>query len=180
MKLITYYQTGKIDVFDTATFTATDPFKRDGMNLITEFAIRFDLLEDKNSNEGLVVDVYWYDAKIHDKDNAVTSLDEKKNATLNNALLKASTRIRLISKRELEDVAKITLDGELVEWRQGGGSSTASSSSAKSCCISATDAARQSRSVPARSANSSRMPIRSCPMRSLPAGWACLRPSLRP
>lgn len=32
MKLITYYQTGKIDVFDTATFTATDPFKRDGMN----------------------------------------------------------------------------------------------------------------------------------------------------
>lgn len=120
MKLITYYQTGKIDVFDTATFTATDPFKRDGMNLITEFAIRFDLLEDKNSNEGLVVDVYWYDAKIHDKDNAVTSLDEKKNATLNNALLKASTRIRLISKRELEDVAKITLDGELVEWRQGG------------------------------------------------------------
>ena len=170
MKLITYYQTGKIDVFDTATFTATDPFKRDGMNLITEFAIRFDLLEDKNPNEGLVVDVYWYDAKIHDKDNAVTSLDEKKNATLNNALLKASTRIRLISKRELEDVAKITLDGELVE----------SSSSAKSCCISATDAARQSRSVPARSANSSRMPIRSCPMRSLPAGWACLRPSLRP
>ena len=81
---------------------------------------RFDLLEDKNSSEGLVVDVYWYDAKIHDKDNAVTSLDEKKNATLNNALLKASTRIRLISKRELEDVAKITLDGELVEWRQGG------------------------------------------------------------
>ena len=146
MKLTTYYQTGKIDVFDTATFTATDPFKRDGMNLITEFAIRFDLLEDKNSNEGLVVDVYWYDAKIHDKDNAVTSLDEKKNATLNNALLKASTRIRLISKRELEDVAKIT----------------------------------QSRSVPARSANSSRMPIRSCPMRSLPAGWVCLRPSLRP
>lgn len=53
MKLITYYQTGKIDVFDTATFTATDPFKRDGMNLITEFAIRFDLLEDKNSNEAL-------------------------------------------------------------------------------------------------------------------------------
>ena len=100
MKLITYYQTGKIDVFDTATFTATDPFKRDGLNLITEFAIRFDLLEDKSSNEGLVVDVYWYDAKIHDKDNAVTSLDEKKNATLNNALL--------------------TLDGELVEWRQGG------------------------------------------------------------
>lgn len=57
---------------------------------------------------------------VYDKDNAVTSLDEKKNATLNNALLKASTRIRLISKRELEDVAKITLDGELVEWRQGG------------------------------------------------------------
>ena len=28
MKLITYYQTGKIDVFDTATFTATAPFKR--------------------------------------------------------------------------------------------------------------------------------------------------------
>ena len=111
MKLITYYQTGKIDVFDTATFRATVPFMRDGMFLITEFAIRFDLLEDKNSNEGLVVDVYWYDAKIHDKDNAVTSLDEKKNATLNNALLKASTRIRLISKRELEDVAKITLDG---------------------------------------------------------------------
>ena len=27
MKLITYYQTGKIDVFDTATFTAT--MKRD-------------------------------------------------------------------------------------------------------------------------------------------------------
>lgn len=41
-------------------------------------------------------------------------------ADCNNALLKASTRIRLISKRELEDVAKITLDGELVEWRQGG------------------------------------------------------------
>lgn len=78
------------------------------------------LTEKQNSNEGLVVDVYWYDAKIHDKDNAVTSLNEKKNATLNNALLKASTRIRLISKRELEDVAKITLDGELVEWRQGG------------------------------------------------------------
>ncbi len=108
--------------------------------------------------------IYWYDAKIHDKDNAVTSLDEKKNATLNNALLKASTRIRLISKRELEDVAKITLDGELVEWRQGGELvNGVNRSSAKSCCISVTDAARQSRSVPARSANSSKMPIRSCP-----------------
>ena len=87
-------------------FTGPIPSRGTVRNPITEFAIRFDLLEDKNSNEGLVVDVYWYDAKIHDKDNAVTSLDEKKNATLNNALLKASTRIRLISKRELEDVAK--------------------------------------------------------------------------
>ena len=182
MKLITYYQTGKIDVFDTATFTATDPFKRDGMNLITEFAIRFDLLEDKNSNEGLVVDVYWYDAKIHDKDNAVTSLDEKKNATLNNALLKASTRIRLISKRELEDVAKITLDGELVEWRQGRRArqrrQVLQPSAAvfqqrtqrvnHGACLQDQPIHQECQSGAARS-------------RPLPAGWACrLRPSLRP
>ena len=57
MKLVTYYQTGKIDVFDTAALTAADPFRQDGLNLITEFAIRFALLEDKNSNEGLVVDL---------------------------------------------------------------------------------------------------------------------------
>ena len=81
-----------------------------------------------------------------------------------------------ISKNRFYKIRK-----ELVSWGFISIETTATSAGLRTvCCISVTDAARQSRSVPARSANSSKMPIRSCPMRSLPAGWVCLRPSLRP
>lgn len=111
MKVIVYYQSGLIDVFDSTNFTNSEPYSKDGCSVMTEFALRLDLLE----KEGLVVDVFTYDRDTDPNDPKVRI----GTTMVPYALRRNGNRLRLVSLVELKDIAKITLDGELVVWRQG-------------------------------------------------------------
>jgi len=113
MKITVYYQSGKIDEFDTQNFCAPEPFKAEGMNITTEFQLRLDLLQ----TEGLLLEIFWYDAHIS-SDSVSTSNDEV-GAKIPHALRTRGRRVRLVSLRELSDIAKIACNGELLVWRQG-------------------------------------------------------------
>lgn len=112
MKVTVYYQSGRIDEFDTKDFCANEPFKAEGVNIITEFQVRLDLLQQ----EGLLLEVFWYNAKASD---GVSSNNEEVGAKIPHALRMPGRRIRLVSQRELSDIAKINCNGELLVWRQG-------------------------------------------------------------
>lgn len=114
MQIVVYYQSGKLDVFSTDSFTANEPWARHGLNLATELTVRLDLLDD----EGLIVDMYWYDGS--DAGDAVETADDDTRTVIRHALRRQARRIRLVSQEELEHIAQITIDGELAVWRQGG------------------------------------------------------------
>lgn len=114
MQIIVYYQNGKLDVFSTDNFTANEPWAKQGLNLATELTVRLDLLDD----EGLIIDLYWYDGS--EAGNAVETPDDDTRTVIRHALRRQGRRIRLVSQEELEHIAQITIDGELAVWRQGG------------------------------------------------------------
>ena len=116
MKVVVYYQSGKIDVFDSTNFTLAEPFSRIGKNLMTEFTLRLDLLNE-GYEEGLFVDVFWYDLA---RTNTPIS-DDDTGAEIPLCNRQVGCRICLVSKNELQNIAKISLDGEMLVWRQGTG-----------------------------------------------------------
>lgn len=117
MKVAVYYQTGKITEFNTETFCSSEPFEGEGnggRNITTEFSLRFDLLEQ----EGLMLHIYWYNAII-DEQTARSKDESVSDQVIPHAGREAGRFVRLVSKDELKDIAKIEVDGEMVVWRQG-------------------------------------------------------------
>ena len=111
MLIKVFYRSGRLDAFDTVSFCTSKPFKRRGDNLLTEFQ----LLTDSETllSEGLILEVYWYDPCITD------STRRSGQYNLPHAARQAGNRIRLASRSEIEDIVLITVDGELMLWRQG-------------------------------------------------------------
>lgn len=117
MKVMVYYQSGKISEFSTETFCSNEPFKGEGQggcNITTESNLRFDLLE----TEGLMLQIYWHNTIIDQQ------TMRSKDPTVSDRAIPHAGRepgrfIRLVSKDELSDIAKIEVDGEMVVWRQG-------------------------------------------------------------
>lgn len=114
MDILVYYQSGKLDVFSTTDFIANEPWARTGRNLMTEFSPRLDMLEE----EGFALDVFWYDGA--DCKDSIEVVDEDSNTRISHAVRRVGKRILLVSKSELEQIAQITVNGELVAWMQGG------------------------------------------------------------
>lgn len=114
MQITVSYQTGKVDIFSTVDFTAADPWARKGTNLLTEYSPRLDLLEE----EGLVIDTFWYDGS--DAPEAIEVDDDDTKLSIKHAVRRLGRRFLLVSKAELDQIAQIKVDGELVAWRQGG------------------------------------------------------------
>lgn len=113
MKVVVFYQSGKLDVFTSSDFACNEPWVKQGINVMTEFCLRLDLLEA----EGLVVDVFWYDSS--DSSEGVESVDADTSAVIKHAMRRTGRRIRLVSLDELAEIAQITIDDELAVWRQG-------------------------------------------------------------
>lgn len=116
MRITVFYQSGKVSEFNTETFTTPEPFKGEGgggANVATEFNLRLDKLE----TEGLMLEVFWYNALI-DK-YAMESVDGDTGRSIFHAGREPGRFVRLVSERELNDIAKICVDGEMVVWRQG-------------------------------------------------------------
>lgn len=115
MRIAIYYQTGKIVEFNTETFCSADPFSGNGgSNITTEFALRLDLLE----SEGLMLHIYWHNT-IVDEQTARSVDPTVSEREVPHAGREPGRFVRLVSEEELEDIAKIEVDGEMVVWRQG-------------------------------------------------------------
>ena len=107
MHITVYYQSGVIDSFDTQTFCASEPFRRHGGNVLTEFRLRLDLL----STDGLVLEAFWYELPAGD---AASGRDGLAPAPRH-----PSYKLLILGPEEVGGIAKIVCDGELLVWRQG-------------------------------------------------------------
>lgn len=118
MKVSVHYQNGKITEFSTETFCDSTPFKGEGnggKNILTEASLRFDLIE----TEGLMLHIYWHNA-IRDDQSACSKVEiAGQSVVIAHAGREPGRFVRLVSKDELNDIAKIVVDGEMVVWRQG-------------------------------------------------------------
>ena len=106
-----FYRSGRLDAFDTVSFCTAEPYRKHGENLLTEFQ----LLTDSETllSEGLILEVFWYDPRIVE--------DTRRSGPYNmpHATRQAGNRIRLASQSEIGDIVLVTVDGELMLWRQG-------------------------------------------------------------
>ena len=105
MHIIVYYESGVIDRFDTQNFCAAEPFRRGGTSILAEFRLRLDPL----ATDGLMLEGYWYELPPSDEGRGLSPAPRH-----------PSFKLLLVSPEELSEIAKITCDGELLVWRQGG------------------------------------------------------------
>lgn len=112
MKVCIYYENGLIDLFDTQNWCAGEPFRAQGIALAAEFKLLLDA--GTLARDGIILETFWYDAAQRD------DLPGYGESNLQPAARKQGRMIRLASKEELEHVVKVTCDGELLLWRQGG------------------------------------------------------------
>lgn len=111
MRITVYYENGLTEDFDTLNFTAAEPFKADrATNLLTDFQLQFDRL----MTDGLILDVYYYEAAT---DNPCYT-DTNQGIQIPLATRRLGWRMLLVSKQELENAVLIIRDGELFAWRQ--------------------------------------------------------------
>lgn len=106
MNINVFYDNGRADEFDVDHFTLPEPF--DGQNMLTNFEVRFDDL-DTNS---LWLQAHFYDIRPEYREDIETDSTPV-------ARRMRGWRFLLVDKSEMEHVAKIVVNGELVAWRQG-------------------------------------------------------------
>lgn len=111
MLIKVFYRSGRLDAFDTVSFCTAEPYRSRGDNLLTEFQLLTD--SETLAAEGIMLEVFWYDPRIQE------DTTRSGRYSLPHASRQAGNRIRLASKGELEDVVLVTVDGELLLWRQG-------------------------------------------------------------
>lgn len=105
MHISVYYESGVIDGFDTQSLCAAEPFRKGGTNILTEFRLRLDLL----ATGGLVLEGFWYELPPSGEERGLAVAPRH-----------PGFKMLLVSPDELSEIAKITCDGELLVWRQGG------------------------------------------------------------
>ena len=106
MNVYVFYDNGRVDEFDVDHFTLSEPF--DGRNMLTNFEVRFDDLETNS----LWLQAHFYDIRPEYREGIEVD-------TTPVARRMRGWRFLLVDKSEMEHVAKIVVNGELVAWRQG-------------------------------------------------------------
>lgn len=106
MNIDVFYDNGRVDEFDVDHFTLPEPF--DGRNMLTNFEVRFDDLETNS----LWLQAHFYDIRPEYREGA-------KQSDTPVARRMRGWRFLLVDEKEMEHVAKIIVNGELVAWRQG-------------------------------------------------------------
>ncbi|MDO4596644.1 MAG: hypothetical protein Q4B30_06760 [Coriobacteriaceae bacterium] len=125
MVIAVEYQSGRIKEFDTTSFQGQVPLPtgRAARNAMTEFDLRLDRLEQ----DGLVLDVFWYDLGSSTERRTLDDSPDTRGrcATLPIAPRRAGFSVQLINPEILESVSRIivTRAGGQVQaaWRQGRG-----------------------------------------------------------
>lgn len=107
MNIQIFYDNGRIDEFDTENFTLPQPYE--GANMLTNFEVRF----DKLGTESLWLHAHYYDANP-------AYIQENPPGEVPVARRKMGWRFLLVDHREIDQVARIVVDGENAGWRQGG------------------------------------------------------------
>lgn len=101
------YECGRIDVFDTLTFTASAPFGPE--NMLTEFSVDTSGVEER----GLWLTVSWYAARGEYRDGVPDD-------AIPVARRSKGWRFLLSSKEEVAALSRVELDGVAILERAGG------------------------------------------------------------
>ena len=104
MKIVIRYKDDRLDIFDTATFTASKPFA--GKSMLTNFEVRIDSL----GNTGL-----WLIAHYYEVSEAIAKKTAEGETPV--AHRKRGWRFLLAEERELPDIESVSIDGELALMR---------------------------------------------------------------
>ncbi|MDR1016674.1 MAG: hypothetical protein LBL67_04340 [Coriobacteriales bacterium] len=119
MKVNVYFENGRVNIFDTDCYTTKDPIKGE-QNVVTEFQLTLDTIHET----GLCLDVYFHDApggsggeSPHYAEVEHTPGRFTKIPYSNNLLC---CRTALVGKDEVDYITQVTVDDELVLWKQGG------------------------------------------------------------
>lgn len=111
-------KSGRIIDFDTEKFCANEPFKSEAKGSIhvnSEFNLCLDLLD----TYGLVLELFWYDARVSDPKEADKTYDPEVEEEVFHAQRRIGRYICLVDKEEVDDVVQIFRDNKLVAWRVG-------------------------------------------------------------
>lgn len=107
MKIHIRYGNNRLDIFDTDSFTKSEPF--DGTSMLTNFEVRMDTL----GNTGLWLMVHHYDAsESYSKDVASTETPVARR--------KRGWRFLLAEASELEEIESVAIDGQPILMRIAG------------------------------------------------------------
>ncbi len=105
MKVKVTYDDARVEVFSTKELT--DGKALEGMNLLTNYAIRLDEISERK----LWLELYWY--------RAGDELRKGYTDTLPPAERMMGWRFNLVDADEIDHVEEIFLDNVLVAWREG-------------------------------------------------------------
>lgn len=103
------YKSFRYETFDTSSHTASEPFRSQGTNLLTDFNLYLGNL----SEMGIVLAEHWYEGE---KGNACVTLD---GDSFPAATRQKGYALLLVAPEELEDVVWLKKDGEKLLWREG-------------------------------------------------------------
>lgn len=117
MKILITYDNGAKSYFDSDKFTATEPFKSQGIAGMVEWQPRYDLLH-RQEDPIFLLDIFWYDFKV--TTDSYASLNELVGMKMYHAQRMPACRVLLAEAQEIEHIIQIEVDGCLVAWRQSG------------------------------------------------------------
>lgn len=128
MRVQVKYRSGRLDIFDTDSYTPAQPFG-DGC-MLADYEVRFDRLE-----KGLWLQAHFYDADPRfkeDLDDGVVPVGRRS----------MGWRFLLAEESELKEVEQVLVDGDRMLVRMGKGWWTSCAWTAHPRCCSPTEAAR--------------------------------------
>lgn len=120
------FKDGRIREFDLSTYTngsAMTAYERSAVNVMTEFDLRLDRLEE----DGLRLDFFWFDATKEAGERVLDGVEDGAGGAVSvrMAARRPAYSITLLEPFELEDVSRILVyrANQVVQaaWRQGSG-----------------------------------------------------------
>lgn len=120
------FKDGRIREFDLSTYTngsAMTAYERSAVNILTEFDLRLDRLEE----DGLRLDFFWFDATKEAGERVLDGVEDGRGGAVSVRMgaRRPAYSLTLLEPFELEDVSRILVyrANQVVQaaWRQGSG-----------------------------------------------------------
>lgn len=111
MRIEVLYKSHRYEEFDSANQTSSDPYRKTGTNVLTDWNLYLGALDEN----GVILAQHWYDGNPSSSSGSVT-LEE---VTVPAAVRKVGCAMLLVSPDELDEIVWLKKDGEKLLWREG-------------------------------------------------------------